>query len=948
MSAQSVSQKLPENTSLFRGMQSDKQGSSISANVQHWETPIAISSHVMRMQIHLVTGRTLWLCMRFCIALWLLALSWPFAFAQVVRPIPIPGKIEAENYDTNGPGVSFFDNTAGNSGGVYRTDDVDIEACSDTGGGYNLGYIASGEWLNYTLTVQTSAVYQLSFRVASGNGPGNVQATLNGIPLCSLSTPLTGGWQTWQTVTVSNITLQAGIQILRLNFAVGGQNLNYVQVTKQRDLSNFVRASGQRIVDAQGGNLVFRGIGPGNWMLQEPYMMDASSVVNNQQQLKTKIAELIGTSNMQTFYASWLTNYMREADVAAIAAAGFNCIRLPMHYNLFTLPIEQEPVPGQNTWLTNGFKLTDDLLSWCETHHVYLILDMHACPGGQGYDQPISDYNPPTPSLWQNSTNRSKLVALWREIASRYSNRTNIAAYDLMNEPNWTFENNANINGCNDQSNAPLRQLLVDITAAIRQVDTNHMIVLEGNCWAGNYNGILPPWDDNLVISFHKYFDQATAASIQPWVDKRNQWNMPVWLGESGENNNEWFRNVVRFCEQANIGWAWWPWKKIGTISGPVIVQKPAGYQAILNYWNNAGPRPSTNVALASLLELAQATRYENCVVHPDVIDALLRPNTAGLTLPFTNHSVPGTIFAANYDMGKFGEAYLDQTTNSPANSGDSYRNDFVDIEVCNDVAPSIGYDVGWLDAGDWMKFTVTIPAGPFSISPRVAANAAGGSFYVEVGGSNVTGIINVPNTGGWQTWATLAPKNFTNSTPTSSVRVVVNAAGFNLHWLQINSLLPASPAKLTGTASNTEVALKWNSVPGATGYRVKRATSSGGVYTTIATNAPATNHVDVTVTNGVTFYYIITALNAYGESAPSNLASVPVPFPKLTAQAGAANVTLVWSNSASPLKLNSTTNLQPPVSWLPVTNAPLFQNGLWQIVWFPNDAARFFLLGLE
>lgn len=103
-----------------------------------------------------------------------------------------------------------------------------------------------------------------------------------------------------------------------------------------------------------------------------------------------------------------------------------------------------------------------------------------------------------------------------------------------------------------------------------------------------------------------------------------------------------------------------------------------------------------------------------------------------------------------------------------------------------------------------------------------------------------------------------------------------------------------------------------------------------------------------MTVTNGVTFYYIITALNAYGESAPSNLASVPVPFPKLTAQAGAANVTLVWSNSASPLKLNSTTNLQPPVSWSPVTNAPLFQNGLWQIVWFPNDAARFFLLGLE
>jgi len=871
------------------------------------------------------------------------------ASAQVVRPLPVPGRIEAENYDTNGAGISFFDNTPGNSGGAYRSDDVDIEACSDAGGGFNLGYVASGEWLNYTLNVSNTAIYQVAFRVASANGAGNIQVALDGVPLCSVVTPLTGGWQTWQTVTISNLVIPAGQRLLRLDFQVGGQNLNHIQITKQRELTGgYLRVSGKQIVNAQGQNVVLRGMGLGNWMLQEPYMMDASGLVANQQQLKLKIAELVGPTNMQTFYAAWLTNYMREVDVAALAAAGFNSIRLPMHYNQFTLPIEQEPVPGQNTWLSNGFKLVDDLLSWCEVHQLYLILDMHGCPGGQGYDQPISDYNPPAPSLWQSSTNRAKLVALWREIAARYQDKTWVGGYDLINEPNWTFENNANLNGCNDQTNAPLRQLFMDITAAIRQVDTNHLIILEGNCWAGNYNGLLPPWDDNLVISFHKYWDSPTAASLQPWVDRRNQWNMPVWLGESGENSNEWFRDVVRYCEQANIGWAWWPWKKIGTISGPIIVQKPAGYQAILNYWNNTGPRPATNVALASLLQLAQATRLENCVVHPDVIDALIRPVTQGQTLPFRNHTVPGVVYAAAYDLGRPGEAYLDQTTNNPHNSGNIYRNDTVDLEVCSDGAPTLGYDVGWLDAGDWMKYTVALPPGAFSIAPRVAANAAGGGFYVEVGGSNVTGIINIPNTGGWQSWATLAPRNFTNATAADSLRVVIAAGGFNLHWLQINSLLPASPANLAGTASNTEVTLRWNSVPGATGYCIKRATSGGGVYTTIATNGPATNHVDVAVTNGVTFHYVVTALNRYGESLPSNVASVSVPFPKLTAQAGAANVKLAWSNSASPLKLHSTTNLQPPVSWLPVTNAPLFQDDLWQIVWIPNDAARFFRLGAE
>ena len=62
-------------------------------------------------------------------------------------PWPVPGTIEAEDYDTGGEGVAYHDTTAGNSGGAYRYEDVDIENCSDTGGGYNVGWTAMGEWL---------------------------------------------------------------------------------------------------------------------------------------------------------------------------------------------------------------------------------------------------------------------------------------------------------------------------------------------------------------------------------------------------------------------------------------------------------------------------------------------------------------------------------------------------------------------------------------------------------------------------------------------------------------------------------------------------------------------------------------------------------------------------------------------------------------------------------
>ena len=100
-------------------------------------------------------------------------------------------------------------------------------------------------------------------------------------------------------MTLSNIVLRAGQRVLRVEFRVGGQNFNYLQVTKQGDLAGaFVRVSGQQLVNAQGENLLLRGFGLGNWMLQEPYMMDVSGIVNNQQQLKAKIAELVGTPNM--------------------------------------------------------------------------------------------------------------------------------------------------------------------------------------------------------------------------------------------------------------------------------------------------------------------------------------------------------------------------------------------------------------------------------------------------------------------------------------------------------------------------------------------------------------------------------------------------------------------------------------------------------------------------
>jgi endonuclease/exonuclease/phosphatase family metal-dependent hydrolase len=143
--------------------------------------------------------------------------------------VSLPGKIEAENFDTGGEGVAYHDTTSGNSGGQYRSTDVDIEASSD--GGYDIGWTAPGEWLNYSVSVGTAGTYTAQLRVASPTG-GAMHLGFNTTSnmWVSVNLPATGGWQTWTTVNVP-VTLGAGTQQMTLYFDTGGINLNSVNVT---------------------------------------------------------------------------------------------------------------------------------------------------------------------------------------------------------------------------------------------------------------------------------------------------------------------------------------------------------------------------------------------------------------------------------------------------------------------------------------------------------------------------------------------------------------------------------------------------------------------------------------------------------------------------------------------------------------------------------------------
>ena len=171
---------------------------------------------------------------------------------------------------------------------------------------------------------------------------------------------------------------------------------------------NFLKTEGKQIVNENGDTILLRGMGLGGWMVQEGYMMSPNGFSGTQHQIKKDILKIIGEEETENFYNLWLENHVRKIDIDSMKSWGFNLVRAPIHYNLFTLPIEEEQDSLSYTSLTKGFTLLDSLLSWCEKNEMYLMIDLHAAPGGQGYNADISDYVSTKYSLWESEYNQSK------------------------------------------------------------------------------------------------------------------------------------------------------------------------------------------------------------------------------------------------------------------------------------------------------------------------------------------------------------------------------------------------------------------------------------------------------------------------------------------------------------------------------------------------------------
>jgi endoglucanase len=309
-----------------------------------------------------------------------------------------------------------------------------------------------------------------------------------------------------------------------------------------------------------------------------------------------------------------------------------------------------------------------------------------------------------------------------------------------------------------------------------------------------NYNGILPIWDENIVLSFHKYWNYNDQAAIQTMLDYRTKYNVPIWLGESGENSNVWFKDVITLVEKNNIGWAFWPMKKIENTAGVTSVNTTPEYEQLLDYWKNGGVKPTEAFAKKALLKIADNYKMENVTVKPDVIDAMFRQVQTDDTKPYKKHALPGKIFATEYDLGQNDMAYFDTDavnykvstgTFEQWNKGNKMRNDGVDIVTCTDKTTN-GFQISFIEDKEWLQFTYDLKnQSTFDVSVRYSSEKAGGKLYLEQDAVKISESVELPITGGQSAWKTITLKNVSLKQGRNKIRIHFESGNFNLNFLE-------------------------------------------------------------------------------------------------------------------------------------------------------------------
>lgn len=429
----------------------------------------------------------------------------------------------------------------------------------------------------------------------------------------------------------------------------------------------FLHRAGTKVVDGAGAPVKLRGVNVGGWLNWEGWMFGSGYV--SESELLRRLEKLVGADETKAFHQAVTDGFLTEADLFEMQRLGFNVLRVPLNSRL----LEDDAAPG--AWKASGWAVLDRLLDQAERHGLYLVLDLHSAPCGQSgvfTNDPGTD-DDPSARLLDSPACQQRTVDLWRALAARYASRTIVAGYDLLNEPgSEVCEGGPRaglscgpVDGCGLGGACVLHgerlvALYTRIIAAIREVDAQHLVVLEGASYASDFSIFSGRLDENQLYGAHHYSwggkapDEVLAGLEQ--VAQRD--DTPVWVGEMGLDTAHQVTAAQVDSEEASpfiTGWAYWSWKFTGASRWTWLVGENAVLRGITTTaaWNDVATalsaddaaQPTLARARLGMSEFLESIRFANTRYDPLTADALT-PSLGGAPSVGAGTGARATYFA--------------------------------------------------------------------------------------------------------------------------------------------------------------------------------------------------------------------------------------------------------------------------------------------------------------
>jgi endoglucanase len=367
-----------------------------------------------------------------------------------------------------------------------------------------------------------------------------------------------------------------------------------------------VRIEGKRFIAPDGRILHLKGISLGNWLMPEGYMFKFE-VAKAPRQIYGAFERLLGPARGKAFWAEYRERYIAQDDIRFIKSVGFNTVRIPLHWDLF--------MTADGAMTGPGWALLDRVLGWVRAAGLYAIVDLHAAPGGQtGINH---DDGPGYPLMFYVPRDRDRTVALWQAIAKRYAGDPAILGYDLLNEPIAPYHDTATLN-------PRLEPFYQRVTGAIRAVDPGRIVILAAGQWSSSFDMFGPPFTDNLAYTYHSFWASTKRDSIQRHLNFSNRYNVPLFLGETGELTDEWNARFRTLHETHRIGWSFWTYKNLDTPSTVVSIPRPDGWTEIVAFADGrTTTKPPDELIQRAMAQYLDGMRLPNATVRWSYLESL-------------------------------------------------------------------------------------------------------------------------------------------------------------------------------------------------------------------------------------------------------------------------------------------------------------------------------------